>query len=137
MSYGFGISLIIFFLGLNLLHLLGLMRRPEPLLSMALGDAAIVCVVVSMLVSVERRVILYEDAIEVAGVFSSRKLSRNEIRGRRMGKLPKNVGSASYYIIVPADGSKTELKLPPFLHVDKCFFTWMNAIPEVSPIQPT
>jgi len=132
--YGFAIFLVVF-LGLTLLNLLGVMKKPAPLLGSALGDAAVAVIAVISVVSVERRVVLHEDAIEVAGVFSSRRLSRSEIRGRRVGKVPKL--GASYYILVPADGSKPELKLPPFLHIEKCFFGWMSAIPEVTRAQRT
>ena len=43
-----------------------------------------------------RRVILYEDAIEVVGWPSMRKLVRQEIRGRRVGSLLVQAGGGSY-----------------------------------------
>jgi hypothetical protein len=33
---------------------------------------------------------------------------------------------------VPADKNSTELKLPPYLNVDKLFFAWMNDIPKIA-----
>jgi len=77
--------------------------------------------------SAHRRVVLYEDGIGVFGWFSSRRLNRSEILGRRMGKWR----NGSYYIIVPVDKSARELRLPPLLHMDKDFFAWMKGIPRV------
>jgi hypothetical protein len=118
-------------LGLTPIHLLRLIRNPIPPLSLALIDIVVVAGAVWMSSRAGRRVILEENSIEVAGWFGTRKLGRGEIRGRRMGKLPKRVGSSSFYIIVPADASQPELKLPPLLHVDKYFFDWLETIPQI------
>jgi hypothetical protein len=83
-----------------------------------------------------RRVVLYEDAIAVFGWASMRKLALPEIRGRRMGKLPGQAGGGSYYIIVPLDQNARDLGLPPFLHVDEFFFSWMKTIPKVDTRHP-
>lgn len=77
---------------------------------------------------VDRRVILYEDAIEVETWFSKRKLNRTEISGYRMGRLAWQAGGGSYYIIVPLDSGKRELKLTPLFRSDKAFFAWMRTI---------
>lgn len=133
--HGFALFIVVFFLGLTPLHLLHLIRNPIPPLSLTLIDIPVVAGAVWMSSRADRRVILEENSIEVAGWFGTRKLSRGEIRGRRMGKLPKRVGSSSFYIIVPADSGKAELKLPPLLHVDKCFFDWLETIPQVGSSQ--
>jgi hypothetical protein len=77
-----------------------------------------------------RRVILRADAIEVAWWLSSRMLSRAEIRGYRMGTL-KGKASGSYYVIVPVDTGKRELKLPPYLYTDEYFLLWMKTIRKI------
>jgi|HubBroStandDraft_6_1064221.scaffolds.fasta_scaffold27087_4 hypothetical protein len=130
--HGFGIFLVAFFLVVTPLHLLGVMKHPLSLSQLTLIDISVVAFVVWGSLRVERRVTLYEDGIEVAGWRYSRKLRRDEIRGRRMGKLAWQAGGGSYYIIVPSDQKNDELKLPFFLHVDKHFRAWMKAIPEVN-----
>jgi hypothetical protein len=79
--------------------------------SIALLSAGLVAGLYGLIISgsVHRRVILYEDGITVWSWFSSRRLSRSEILGKRMGKLA--------WQVVPVDRSAKELRLPPFLHV--------------------
>lgn len=129
--HGVGIFLVIFFLGLTPIHLLHLVRNPIPPLSLALVDVTVLAGAVWMSSQADRRVIVHENSIEVAGWFGTRKLSRGEVRGRRVGKLSRRYGGGSYYIIVPADANTPELKLPPFLHVDRYFFEWLAPIPEI------
>jgi len=129
--HGFGIFFVTFLLAATPLHLLGFMKHPLHPSQLALMDILVVAFVICGSLRVERRVVLYEDGIEVAGWISSRKLSRAEIRGRRMGKLAWQAGGGSYYIIVPLSEQERELKLPFFLHVDKYFRAWMREIPSV------
>ena len=128
---GLGISLVMFFLAVTPLHLLGFMKHPLRPLDLALMDILVLIFAIWGSLRVERRVILHENYIEVAGWISSSKLGREEIRSRRMGRLAWQAGGGSYYIIVPSDKQKRELKLPFFLHVDKHFRDWMKAIPTV------
>jgi hypothetical protein len=81
--------------------------------------------------SAHRRVILYEDGIDVSAWFSVRELKRSEILGRRMGKLAWQAGGSSFYIMVPTDKAARELRLPSFLHMDKDFFSWMEGISSI------
>lgn len=129
--HGFGVFLAALFLGVTPLHLLGIMKHSLPPVQLAAMDIVVVTFVIWASWRAERRVILYEDGIEVASWISSRKLACKEIRGRRMGELPGRAGGGSYYIIVPSDRQARELKLPPFLEVDKWFQVWMKAIPRV------
>ena len=101
--HGLGIFLVALFLGVTPLHLLGLMKHSLHPLQLALIDIQIVVFVIWASTRVERRVVLHEDGIEVAYWISSRKLAREKIRGRRMGKLSWRAGGGSYYIIVPLD----------------------------------
>lgn len=72
-----------------------------------------------------KSVILYEDAIEVAGLFSTRRLRRDEVLGWRMNTTSRG---GFYYVIVPFNKGTRSLKLPPFLRLDKFFY---ETIPKV------
>jgi hypothetical protein len=61
-----------------------------------------------------RRVVLHVDAIEVTWMLSSRRLSRAEILGYCVEKLKGRArGWGFYYVFLPVDTNKRELKLPP------------------------
>jgi hypothetical protein len=45
-----------------------------------------------------------------------------------MGKIYRG---GSYYIIVPVDKGTGALRLPPYLNMDKNFFSWMKGIPKI------
>lgn len=77
-----------------------------------------------------RRVTLYDDAIEMTGRFSRRRLERKDILGYRMGRLARQAGGSSFYVIVPSSKNLGELALPPFLRADKAFFTWIEDLPK-------
>jgi hypothetical protein len=78
-----------------------------------------------------RRVVLHEDAIEVVGWFSARKLNRGEILGRRM-EGGQSVYGPAHYVIVPVDTAARVLRFPSRLHVDEEFRSWMDGIPKVA-----
>jgi hypothetical protein len=78
-----------------------------------------------------RRVVLHEDAVEVLGWFSTRKLNRSEILGRRWMDSRSPYGG-SHYSIVPVDKAARVLRLPSHLHVDENFRSWMEGIPKVT-----
>jgi hypothetical protein len=128
--YGFSLFLVAFFFIMTVLHVEGFMRRPVSLTQLIAMNSFFVLFALLVCINVSRRVILYEDSIEVAGWLSTRKLARQEILGLRMGRLPLRAGGTSYYIIVPLYERK-ELKLPPYLKVDKEFLSWMKAIPKI------
>jgi hypothetical protein len=115
----------------SLLDVAGLViNAPTPIVLFAMGFLALLYGLL-LSGSAHWRVILYEDGIEVLGWFSARQLKLSEILGRRMGGTdPRNV-HGSFFIIVPTDKAARELTLPPFLHVDKDFFSWMDRIPRV------
>jgi hypothetical protein len=74
------------------------------------------------------RVLLYDDAIEVRGWFSNRKLRRDEIRGRRVVTFKRG---GYRFVMVPVDRTKGNLALPALLHTDKHFYVWMKDIPKI------
>lgn len=126
-----GIFLLALFLVLTLVDLLGWVRNPPPLYANVVGISGIAIIVIGLFLRVNQRVILYENAIEVNGWLFSRKLNRQEIRGWRTGDLPKRIGGASYYILVPMNAGVRELRLPPFLQVDKHFQNWIDTLSNV------
>jgi hypothetical protein len=119
-------------IAVSLLDLAGLVNKAlTPFVLFGMGFFAVLCALL-LSRSAHRRVVLYEDSIEVSGWFSARKLKRTEILGRRLGGTdPRNI-HGSFYIIVPTDKDARELRLPRFLHVDKDFFSWMDKIPSVN-----
>ena len=127
---GIGIVLASFFFMMSALHIAGVMKKP-----LAPGDIIVDIVSAAFAfwisAAASRRVILHENSIEVVEWFRTRKLTREEIRGYRMGQLAWQAGGGSYYIVVPIDQHTRELKLPPFLHCDKPFYAWMRSIPHI------
>jgi hypothetical protein len=101
-------------IALSLLDATGLVNMAvNPL---ALLATAFLAGLFALLVSrwTRRRVTLYEDGIEVSGLFSIRKLKRSEILGRRMGGTdPRSARGGSHYVIVPMGEAVRELRLPP------------------------
>ena len=101
----------------------------------SLGDLFWVDLIVAGLVLLlgsfyNKKAILYEDSIEVAGWFYSRSLKFKEIRGRQTSansRLPYGYA----YILIPSDQSKRKLALPHYLRADQFFRDWIKAIPKV------
>jgi hypothetical protein len=112
------------------LHIVGVIPRNNQLtltdLLVILG-ISIVFSVLGMGAS-RRRVVLYEDAIEVTGWFSTRKMKRTEILGRRGRSTPYGYR----YTIVPTDANARPLFLPGNLDLDKYFSLWMKGIPIIN-----
>jgi hypothetical protein len=133
---GHGLAIFVLFLLGTPLHLFGYFHHSMSVLSIVAIDTLAGVYALWMWAWSSRRVILYEDAIAVVGWRSMRKFALPEIRGRRMGKLPAQAGGGSYYIIVPLDQNARDLGLPPFLHVDEFFYSWMKAIPKIDARQP-
>jgi hypothetical protein len=128
---GFAIFLVVLFSTTSVLHLMGAFARPLSHRDLAWMDLLVVLFAIWLSWWANQRVTLWENAIELAGWFSKRKLRRDEIRGIRMGRTPVMSGGTSFYVIVPADPGKRELKLPPFLRADESFYSWMKAIPHI------
>jgi hypothetical protein len=75
-----------------------------------------------------RRVTLFSDAIEVSDWLSSRKLRRDEIRSRRIGRGGR-FRLNWYHVLGPAAARARPLKLPPFLETDGALSSWIRSIP--------
>ena len=129
---GFPMLLVVFFGAMTVLHLSGFMARPLAPIDLVLMDSLVVVFAIWGISWANRRIILFEDAIEISGWWSKRRLSRGEIRGCQMGKLPIQYGGSSYYIIVPVDSNKSNLRLPPFLVTDSIFHSWIESIPHLA-----
>jgi hypothetical protein len=129
---GFAIFLPTFFLVMTVLHATGFMDHPIPLRQNLAMDSLALLFGLFISSRANRKVTLSTDAIEVRGWFSTRRLECGEILGRRVGQISARGGGGSFYIIVPANKNLRELKLPPYLNVDKFFFSWMSDIPKVA-----
>jgi hypothetical protein len=127
---GFGIVLVSLAVITAVLHIMGIMKAPLAI-GDVLADILLVAFAVWISSSVNRRVILCENAIAVEGWFGHRKLLREQIRGYRMGRLAWQAGGGSYYIVVPVDNHSGELKLPALLDYDRPFHAWMKTIPHI------
>jgi hypothetical protein len=74
------------------------------------------------------KVILEPDAITVQHTFSSSRLLRSEIAGRRTGNGGRGTTTR---ILVPRDGDKKALKFPEIMQTDPGFFAWFVDIPNL------
>ncbi len=119
----------LFFFVTTTRHFIGVMEQPvgPQLLWMLFVNVFLVAFFFWIALRTNRRVILHEDAIEVAGWLSTRRLQRAEILGRRTA----TGRGGSSYIIVPRDKNMRELLLPPSLKVDNLFLSWMENIPKI------
>lgn len=128
-----GLAPLAIIIAVGLLDAAGLVNKAiTPLALLAMAVLAALC---ALLVSrwTRRRVILYEDGIELSGVFSTRKLNRSEILGRLMGGTdPRNAHGGAHYVIVPMDKAERVLRLPPSLKMDEDFQAWMESIPKIT-----
>jgi hypothetical protein len=115
-----------FFLLVTIADVTGMVKDPPPLSLSLLANGFFLLLLAAAFYQRDRKVILYEDAIEVKGWFSTRKLRRGEILGLRMVTrgYPARV---SRYVITPTDGNAKQLVLPPFLDVDELFRSWMKS----------
>jgi len=112
-------------------QLLGPIHRSLSAAGMIVVGGASVLFVFSLWLGTNRRVIIDADAIHVTGwTTQMRTLTRDQIRGRRMGRGGRYRQTA-YYIIVPIDQTKGELRLPLYLHTDRQFHDWMAGIPKI------
>jgi hypothetical protein len=123
--YGFAIFLLAFFLVATVLQLAKFMKHSLVPLQLVPMDGLVVIFAVYLCMRASRRVILYEDAIETKGLLSTRKLNRDEIRGRRL----IYTRNGSFFVVLPLDRSKKALWLPMWLEMDRPFFRWMKTIP--------
>jgi hypothetical protein len=127
---GFGIVLVSLAVITAVLHVLGVMKAPL-VVGDVLADFSLIAFAVWISSTVNRRVVMCENSIEVVGWFTHRKLLREQIQGYRMGRLAWQAGGGSHYIVVPVDNPSGELKLPAFLDYDKPFHEWMKTIPHI------
>jgi hypothetical protein len=122
--------LVSFFLFPTVRQIVGIGPHSGHLSDLVFFDLIFAALVAWLGSSCNKRVILHQDSIEVAGWFYSRKLSFSEIRGRQTtanSRLPYGYA----YVFVPTDSSKRKLILPPNLHTDQFFRDWIKTIPKV------
>lgn len=120
-----------FFFLVTIADVAGAVKNPPPLGISLLGNGAFLLLLTGAFYKRDLKVVVYEDAIEVTGWFSTRKLERGEILGWRMATSGFPV-EISRYVITPKDRNAKKLALPPFLHVDELFHSWMKGIPKAA-----
>ena len=118
------------FFSLTVLYATGILHFRGRISGMLWADLAIVVIVLFLGSGYNKRAILREDSIEVAGWFYTRKLNFAEIRGRQTTGN-KGIYSGYAHMLVPSDNGKRKLVLPPYLHEDQFFRDWLKAIPMV------
>jgi hypothetical protein len=115
------------FLSLTLLQSISVVPHRGSLGGLYLGDFFMAGLVLLIGSLYNKRVVLHQDSIEVAGWFRSRKLYFAQIRGCHM--ITSSRGSA--YIFFPADRNARKLILPTSLHIDDVFRDWLKTIPQI------
>lgn len=119
-----------FFGSLTVLYLTGILHYRGHRSGLFWIDLIIAGIALFLGSGYNKRAILREDSIEVAGWFHSRKLLFSEIRGRQT--VVSSRGLPGYaHILIPSDHMKRRLGLPIYLHMDHFFQAWFNALPEV------
>lgn len=116
------------FFSLSILYATGILHFRGRISGMLWADLAIVVIVLFLGSGYNKRAILREDSIEVAGWFYTRKLNFADIHGRQTTGN-KGIYSGFSHILVPSDPAKRKLGLPPYLHEDQFFRDWLKAIP--------
>ena len=130
MVNGFLLLFVGFFVLLTAWQLMRTGSRPGSPRNLILGDVGVAILSAWLASSYNKRVILHQEAIEVAGWFCSRRLKFSEIRGwQTTGSSAWPSGYA--YIFVPVDRGKRQLALPTFLHTDRSFREWLETIPKI------
>jgi hypothetical protein len=109
-------------------QLTGLIRRSLDPMGFIFFDAGFAGLAWFIWQRAGRRVIIDEDSIQVTGWLASRTLRRDEILGRHMRR---GYRLTYFYVIVPRDRERGELKLPPYLKIDAHFHDWMRSIPKI------
>lgn len=118
------------FLSVTILYFAGVLRHRGSLGGLLWTDVMIVALVLFLGSGYNKRAVLHQDSIEVAGWFYSRTLNFTEIRGRQTtanSRLPYGYG----YILIPSDHRKRKLVLPHYLHTDQFFRDWIKTVPKV------
>jgi hypothetical protein len=117
------------FLSLTVLYMAEILPHRGSLGGLLWIDLLVVGLVLLLGSGYNKRAILHEDSIEVAGCFYSRKLNFTDIRGRQTTANSRLPGYA--YMLVPSDHSKRTLVLPRYLDTDQFFRDWIKTIPKV------
>jgi hypothetical protein len=129
---GLAISIPVLLLIISGFNLAGVFQRRTAPIDLACMNGLSLVLWIWVGAFTNRRVTLYDDAIEMTGWFSRRRLERKDILGYRMGRLAWQAGGSSYYVIVPSTKNLRELALPPFLHADKAFLAWIKDLPKIT-----
>ncbi len=125
-----GVAILLPAIGLtgDLLQLTGVIHRSLRGAGLIANAAGFLAISLLLWWGASRRVTLFGDAIEVSNWFSTRRLRRDQIRSRRIGRGGR-FRTVWYHVLVPADPRARPLKLPPFLEMDQALSSWIASIP--------
>ena len=118
------------FLSVTILYLAGVLRHRRSLGGILWTDLSMAALILLLGSGFNKRVVLHQDSIEVAGWFYSRKLSFAEIRGRQTisdSRLPYGYTN----MLIPSDERKRKLLLPHPLQTDEFFRKWIESVPKL------
>ncbi len=77
-------------------------------------------------------VTIFPDAIELRTLWSTKKLSLDQIRGRRESEITDAEGLKTQYIkLEPLDSRQPALELQRFFNFDDKFYEWINRVPDL------
>jgi hypothetical protein len=112
----------------HVLPLYGIGHRSNDLLSPIFSNAVLATVAVNILYKANRRVTLFQDAIEVPSWLSVRRLTHGQIRARR---IQRGYRLNWHHVLIPVDPHQHELHLPGSLATDATFTEWLRPIPRM------
>ncbi|SRR5579871_2388119 len=123
------VAIAALFLSLTVLYWAEILPHRGSLGGLLWIDLMVVGLVLLLGSGYNKRAILNEDSIEVAGWFYRRKLNFTDIRGRQTTANSRLPGYA--HTLLPSDQSKRTLVLPIYLHTDQFFRDWIRTIPKI------
>lgn len=79
-------------------------------------------------------VLLYQDAIESRSLFGSKRLSFQNIRGRREYKTGRK--TRNIYLKIESNDGSHALRSEKERNFDETFYNWFNQLPDLDAIEP-
>ncbi|MGO9129879.1 MAG: hypothetical protein ACLQIS_09130 [Bryobacteraceae bacterium] len=84
----------------------------------------------------EARVALFDDAIEVRGLFGKKRLRFDEIRGRREYVVRGDEGGSTRYLkLEPNDDRLPTLRFAREHNFDSVFYAWFRRLPDLDAME--
>lgn len=110
---------------------LGGKKIPDMPTAVVMGIMAIFSLtagVLMILTVLKRRLVLYSDAIEAHGLFSNKRLQREQIAGRRLFRNPKGF---DIVLLIPKTEVQKRIEVWTGLKSDEVLQQWINSLPNL------